>query len=162
MVDIDKEQLRPLYSEFQGSLSQAPNFDKFTHIYSADVWQLVNVTIDELSKISGEDYSRYKIIPKTSGQTNREFVETDTYRTKLGSLISRLHGKYFSNEPAPFSGMPSTIISQSQQQSQSFQVQLLLEIQSKIDEQLHNLKSGDKKRSFLEKVKGSLKSVRNT
>ena len=86
-----------------------------------------------------------------------------TFRNKLGGLISRLHGEYFSDEVAPFSGMPSTVISQTQQQSQSFQVQMLLEIQSKIDKQLHNLEAGDtKKRNFLEKVKGALKSVRDS
>ena len=58
--------------------------------------------------------------------------------------------------------MPSTVISQTQQQSQSFQVQMLLEIQSKIDEKLHELESEDKKRGFLEKVKGALTSARNT
>jgi len=39
---------------------------------------------------------------------------------------------------------------------------MLLEIQSKIDEKLHELESEDKKRGFLEKVKGALTSARNT
>jgi len=85
-----------------------------------------------------------------------------TYRNKLGGLIARLHGEYFSDEPAPFSGMPNTVINQTQQQSQNFQVQMLLEMQSKIDEKIPELKEGTKEKSFLDKIKSSLPSIKNT
>lgn len=157
MVDIDKERIRPLYAELQGLLSQAP---KGTSIDNAAFWNHFNELIDELNDVSGKDYSRFKLTP-ISGD-GFYWLHTSIYCTKLGGLISRLHGEYFSDEVAPFGGMPSTVISQTQQQSQSFQVQMLLEIQSKIDEKLHELEPEDKKRGFLEKVKGALTSVRNT
>lgn len=157
-----KEDIRPIYEELQGYLSQAPEEAKIRLIDDKNLWEQTNQTIDELSRISGEDYNRFKMTPRRIGSSVRLTVDVGTYRTKLSGLISRLHAEYFSDEPAPFSEMPSTFISQVQQQSQSFQVQLLLEIQSKIDEKLHELEPEDKKRGFLEKVKGALTSVHNT
>ena len=163
---VDKEKVKPIYSELQGYLSQAP---KDRNIRSSDtpeggLWGQVNKTIDELNKVTGKDYNRYRMVPKRNDyhDITTYSIHIDAYRTGLGGLISRLHAEYFSNEPAPFSGMPSTIISQTQQQSQSFQVQMLLEIQSKIDEKIYELEPEDKKRGFLEKVKGALTSARNT
>ena len=77
-------------------------------------------------------------------------------------MIARLHGEYFFDEPAPFSDMPNTVINQTQQQNQSFQVQMLLEVQSKIDEKISEFKEGTKEKSFLDKIKGSLSSIKNT
>ena len=154
----NKKNIKPIYAELQGCLSQAPpgkDKDGVSREVSDDILNHFNHVIDELNNVTNEDYNRFKL--RTGGWT-----DSLTYRTKLSGLISRLHGQYFSNEVAPFSGMPSTVITQTQQQSQSFQVELLLQMQSKIDEQLYKLKPGDNKRSFLEKVKGALKSVRNT
>jgi hypothetical protein len=80
-----------------------------------------------------------------------------TYRQKLGGLISHLHGKYFADERAPFSGGPSTIITQSQQQSQF--IQMVLDMQSKIDEQMPHFSEGSKEKGFLQKLKSSLSSI---
>jgi hypothetical protein len=161
----EKEDIRPIYSELQGYLSQAPNgkIELITYTKGKGLWEQVNETIDELSKITGNDYSRFKMIPRTSEVNSDNFyiVHAAEYRTKLGGIISRLHGEYFSNEPAPFSGMPSTVIRQNQHQSQSIQVQMLIDFQSKIDEEIQKLEPGDKKRSFLEKIKGSLASVKD-
>lgn len=155
-----KEKIRPIYSELQGYLSQAPDV-KTSVTYESDLWEQYNSTINELNNISGNNYDRFKISPKNDG--SGEFrMKIVSYRSKLSGLISRLHGELFSDEQPPFSSMPSTVISQTQQQSQSFQVQLLLEIQSKIDEKLNELEPEDKKRGFLEKVKGALTSVHNT
>ena len=156
-----KEEIRPIYSELQGYLSQAPGGDKIRTIYDDNLWNQVNQSIDELNRISGEEYSRFKMIPERRVDSGILILDVGTYRGNLGGLISRLHGQYFSDEVAPFSGMPSTIITQSQQQSQSIQVQMLLDFQSKIDAQLQKLEPGDKKRSFLEKVKGALASVKD-
>jgi len=38
---------------------------------------------------------------------------------------------------------------------------MLIDFQSKIDEEIQKLEPGDKKRSFLEKIKGSLASVKD-
>jgi len=49
----------------------------------------------------------------------------------------------------------------SQQQAQSFYVQMLLDIQSKIDGNLKKYGEGSKERGFLKKVKDSLSSISN-
>jgi hypothetical protein len=161
----NKEDIRPIYSQLQGCLSQTPKTSAEGSL-TFGILKNVNQVIDELNDVSGDSYDNFKMHSKLHPDDDPVYsvYDLDEFRFFLGGLISRLHGKYFSDENPPFSGMPSTVITQSQtqQQSQSFQIQLLLEIQSKIDDQLHNLKPSDKKRSFLEKVKEALKSVRNT
>jgi hypothetical protein len=156
-----KEKIRPIYSELQGYLSQAPGGDKIRVISDDNLWEHVNQAIDELSRISGENYNRFKITPRRIGRSAQLTVDVGTYRGKLGGLISRLHSQYFSDEVAPFSGMPSTVISQIQHQGQSIQVQMLLDFQSKIEEKINQLKPEDNKRKFLERIKGALASVRD-
>jgi len=151
------EDIRPIYTKLQGCLSQAPaGKDKngVSRRVSEDILEHINHVIDELNNVSKEEYNRFKL--RLGGWT-----DSLTYRTKLSGLISRLHGKYFSDETAPFSGMPSTVISQSQQQSQSMQVQMLLDFQDNITEKINRLEPGDNKRKFLEKIKGALASVRD-
>jgi len=159
---MEKGKLKPLYSELQGYLSQAPALsdERNSYIYDESVWNQYNECINLLNQTSGKDYTRFCITPKSShgGST---FVLLTVYRQKLGGLITRLHAEYFVDELAPFSGSPSTIISQNQQQTQSFHVQMLLDIQSKIDEKIPNCVEGSKEKSFLQKFKKSLGSVSN-
>ena len=89
------------------------------------------------------------------------YLDFDNYRQKLGGIIARLHGEYFSDETPPFAEMPSTIITQSQSQNQSLQVQLLLEVNDLIHKKLSTVPEGSKEKTFLEKVKASLSSVKD-
>ena len=77
----------------------------------------------------------------------------------MSGIISRIHGEFFSEELVPFSGMPSTIITQTQQQSLS--IQMYLDIQSKIDEAIPNFEDGSSEKGFLEKLKSSLNTALN-
>ncbi len=153
---MEKEKIRPYYSELQGYLSQTPPANLTDSIWEESVWTQYNETIKTLSKVSEEDLGRFSV--KSKLYDHREpFVKVIEYRHKLGGLIAYLHGKYFSGEPAPFSGMPTTVITQSQQQNQS--VQILLEIQSKIDEKINQFKDGSNEKTFLQKLKGTLASI---
>lgn len=155
-----KNKIRPLYSEFQGYLSQAPTSTNSTDsIYDEAIWNQYNDALKLLSEVVEKDYSRFRIDPQRSKHGSSSYIRVDTYRQKIGGLISNLHGEFFSDETPPFSGMPSTIITQTQQQSVS--VQILLDIQSKIDEILPKVKSGSKEESFLNKFKGVLSSISN-
>jgi len=156
-----KEEVRPIYSELQGYLAQAPNTgDKInTAIYDEGFWEQFHNTINQLNEVTGKDYNRYKIEP-LRGQMGL-FIRTLTYCQKLGGLIARLHGEYFSDEVAPFAEMPSTIITQSQNQSQSLHVQLLLEVNDLIHKKLGTVQEGSKEKTFLEKIKASLSSVKD-
>ncbi|PIY88477.1 MAG: hypothetical protein COY73_03760 [Candidatus Nealsonbacteria bacterium CG_4_10_14_0_8_um_filter_37_14] len=157
-----KEQVRPIYSELQGYLSQAPAGDKGL-IFEASIWEQHNQTIDELNTVTGKNYDRYKVEVRSIdwNRTMRRVIDSQSYRIKLGGLISRLHGEYFSDEPPPFSGMPSTVITQHQIQNQATYVQILLDLQSKIDEKLQEYKEESKEKTFLEKIKNSLSRVGN-
>ena len=74
-----------------------------------------------------------------------------------------LHAKYFSDESAPFSGSPTTVISQSQQQdqSQNVYIQFVLDLQSCIDKNIDQYDEGTKEKSFLENLKSKLSTVNN-
>lgn len=153
-----KDKIRPLYSELQGYLSQTPDYSSNqTEIYEESTWSQFHSTIDELNQVSGKSYDKFKVV-SLNAHGGGAFVRIMEYRTKLGGIISRLHAEYFNDEPAPFSGMPSTIIQQNQNQSQNIQV--LLEIQSLIDKKLSDTTDVVEK-SFLQRIKDSLASVKS-
>ena len=77
----------------------------------------------------------------------------------MNGFINTLHALYFSEEPQPVGGSPTTVISQTQYQVQS--IQMLLEFQSKIDKALQAVEEGSPQKKFLEKVKGSLSTIKN-
>jgi ubiquinone biosynthesis protein Coq4 len=76
-------------------------------------------------------------------------------------LISKLHAEYFPDELSHLDGVPGTVMTQNQQQSQSVLFQMILDVQSKIDEKISNYKDGSNEKSFLQKLKGSLSSISN-
>lgn len=156
-----KNKIRPVYSELQGHLSQTPLTANNDVFYESDgaICEQLNGCIKELNEVTGLNYDRYKIIPIGEEYGYRQ-IGVSTYRSTVGSLISRLHAEYFSDEPPPFSGSPSTIIQQTQNQQQSMTVSLLLEIQSKIDDRLHTAQDEEEK-TFLSKVKEYLPTVKN-
>ncbi len=159
---MDREKIRPLYSELIGYLSQAPQADRADDVTNnSDLWELYNNSLNLLNDVTGEDFDRFLITPEAESDFLGEYVQISTYRQKLSGLISHLHAKYFSTEPAPFSGSPSTVVSQNVQQIQSTQVQILLDIQSKIDEKINDYSDGSKEKSFLQKLKGNLSSITN-
>lgn len=161
MADGLKAKIRPIYKELQGYLSQIPLPEKpYDAITTPAVWEQFNSTIDELNTCSEKNYDKFKIsaVYREEGYQQINLVD---YRQKLGGLISRLQAEFFSDEPEPFSGSPSTIITQSQQQAQSVNVQMLLEFQGLIDKKLPELKEGSKEKKFLQKVRESLPSIKN-
>ena len=59
---MDKEKIRPFYSEFPGYLSQAPEPKKPDDIIDNEsLWNQYNSSVDLLKETSGVDYSRFKI-----------------------------------------------------------------------------------------------------
>lgn len=155
---MEKEKIRPLYSELQGYLAQAPEAKNTSDgISSSQVWSQYNGCVNLVQKITEKDYSRFEIQAETANDS--VLVRVIAYRQKLGGLVAALHGEYFSDESAPFSGMPNTIIQQTQHQNQSVNIIMLLSIQSKIDEKLSQFPEGSKEKSFLQKLKGTLSGI---
>lgn len=157
----DKKKIRPVYSELQGYLNQAPNIGEHGNSTTRDqtLWTQLNSTIDELGEVSEADFSKFKVTGIKQGQ-GYLYINVSEYRTKLGGLITRLHGTYFSDEQAPFYGMPSTTITVSNQQEQSQHQTMVLELQSLIDKKLVGLPDGNEK-SFLSSLKQGLGTVKD-
>ena len=151
------ERTRPLYSEFQGYLSQAPASGYFPSPVFESLRKSLEETIDELNIATGKDYNRFKLL-------NTESREVSVYRSKISGLISRLYGTYFSFESPPLSGHPQTIINQhqiqKQNQSQASIIGVILDVRDKIDEKLITVED-PQERSFLEKIRDGLREVHN-
>jgi len=155
---MKNDEVKCLYAEFVGYLSQLPSPSTTNDIVTDEAsWAQYNDAVARLPQVTGKDYKTFSITPGRG----RDWVELVTYRQKLGGLISRLHAEYFPELPEPFSGQPSVVITQSQQQSQSVFIQMLLDVQSKIDEKLPTLKEESKEKGFLQKLKGTLSSAPN-
>lgn len=153
----DKDAIRPIYSELQGCLAQAPEAELHRDISNAEFWEDHNLTIQELNEVTGKDYSKYIFTPMKG--YSYQHITVEIYRKKLGGLIARLHAEYFSDEQVPFADMPSTIIHQNQ--IQSVQIELIQEVTNLIDDKLQAAQAGSKEKTFLEKVRGSLSKVKN-
>jgi hypothetical protein len=154
---VDKETIRPIYSELQGCLAQAPSDENRSYIDNAEFWEHYNTIIKELNELTGKDYNKYTLSSMRGSDSSFLFVSL--YLLKIGGLIARLHAEYFKDEPVPFANMPSTIINQNQ--SQSVQIEFLLEVNNLINDKLKTAKEGSKEKSFLEKIKGSLSKVKS-
>lgn len=153
-----KDKIRPIYSELQGYLSQVPppSSDN-TWFRDRTLWTQVNALVDELNLVTQKDYSRFKIHPDAGAK--EEFMYYSAYRSNLGGLIARLHAEYFINEEPPFRSMPSTVINQTQTQTQSVDL-LLAQLDEKIFNELPKHSDGSPERGFLEKLKLSLPTIK--
>lgn len=98
MHNILMKEVKPIYFELQGYLSQAPEREKGV-IFEREVWEQYNQTVDELEQITGKKYDRYKLRP--TNEYNKPAITVQAYRTILGGIISRLHGEYFPDEMSP-------------------------------------------------------------
>ena len=153
-----KLRVRAIYSELIGYLSQCPIAKNPSDIFAnSSPWKQHNAAILELKAVTGEDYDRFVIKPEYLN--GHEIVHIVTYRQALGGLIRRIHGTHFSDEAAPFTPTPQTVVSQSQHQTQS--VQMLLDFQSKIDQELRNVPGDQKKEGFLKECKQQLGHVKD-
>jgi len=130
---------------------------------------LYHQSIEELNQLTEHNFDKFKMINSSTGGVSspgkpfRSFgskVRVEEYNGKLSGIIGEMYGLYFYDETNPLDGSPSTIINQSQQQTQSVQVQILLEIQSLIDKKLNEI-TDETEIGFLEKVKSSLVSIKS-
>lgn len=157
---MDKQEIKAIYGELMGFLSQTPPqpMDKpEISLYDEAIWTHYNKRIQSLNDLTGKDYSDYILKPNHSSSFGA-YINLLTYRNKLGGIISRLHAEYFEEMAEPFSGKPSIVVNQNQEQSQSVSVllQTVVELRDKIDQQLPNYEEGTKEKGFLKKLKDSI------
>jgi hypothetical protein len=163
-----KEEIRPIYAELWGYFLSLPKEEaNKSTINDPNIWEQLNKTIDELSTISGNDYNKFKIESKKIDQFGKilQSVNILDYKQKLNGLISKVHTQFFFDESSPFSdnSPPNLQVNQSQNQEQNVEIKIALEIQSLIDEKLNQKgeQISEKEKTFLEKVKESLKDIKN-
>jgi len=153
-----KNKVRPIYEELQGYLSQTPLPDKQPYLNNARIGDNLNSTIDELNQITKRNYDKFKIHIRR--ETNFTGSNTGEYRMCLNGLINKLHAEFFGGEVPPFSGSPSMVVKQSQQQTQSVQIKMIMDFQTIIDQKLYggsDLK--EKENTFLQKLKDKLPAI---
>ena len=93
MAEIKLTRIRSAYGDLKGQLSQLPLPNDSALVEGFIVDQL-NETLDQLTTLTGTDYSSYKI-PQSQGSPDwpGKFSSTVT-RTQMGRVISRLEEEY--------------------------------------------------------------------
>jgi hypothetical protein len=158
---MHSQEIRPIYEELQGLMSSVP---AGPIVRDESFWIHFHGLIEELEKVTGKDYKRYQVV--VDRRYGEPLMMATDYRSKVNALIMRLHGEYFVDETHPFSGSPTTVVNQSskqeQSQNQSVNISMILDFQSSIDKTLYgNPNLDDMQKSFLEKIKQSLSSVKS-
>lgn len=154
-----KDKIRPIYLELQGFLKELPKQETTSSsIRSEGVWNSYHRAIEELNSITGKNYDFAKVDIKKadSGFGIPYFVSLTEFRLKLGGVISRLYAEYFSDEANPLDGSPTTLITNSQNQSQTLQLEIVLEISALIGKKIDTLEEGSKEKKFFEQIKSGL------
>jgi len=160
-----KVEVRPDYTTLQGYLAQLQKKvgnlgSEYDEVASEYQTQLKNI-IDRLSKLTGNDYSEFQVpIHRAGGGGHQVYqqIDMEVYAFKMSGLILRLYGQFFYDERNPLDGSPSAVITSNQNQSQQVDIKLLLDVSSKIDENLRRAEDPVEK-SFLSQMKEGLNTV---
>jgi|GEM_PF-3273901 hypothetical protein len=152
-----RDKVRPLYGDFIGLMSAAPDPKEGALFYSAHTWEIYHSKVDKLQEITGESFEEYKVTPKGQEDVSDSYVYINEYRSKLSALWNTLYYRFYSEENPPFSGTPATVVHQSQSQSQS----MIVDVRQFIISKEAKYTKGSDERKLLEKVKGSLDNVKN-
>ncbi len=160
-----KAEVRPDYTTLQGYLSQIQKKEgslglRFDEVASEYQTQLKKI-IDRLSAVTGNDYSEFEVPMHRAGGNGMNVyqkIDMEVYAIKMSGLILRLYGQFFYEERNPLDGTPSTVINSNQSQSQQVDIKLLLDVSSKIDENLRRTEDPAEK-SFLTQMKEGLNTV---
>jgi len=159
--------IRPIYLELQGILSQMPIFNELTVISTSEVWENYNSVVDKLNGVTKKSYDDHKVAPKSSlyNGIQRQVVNGSFFRQKVNGLINFLHGEYFPSERAPFSGQPQIVNEQTQTVTQSTEIQVImiaaLEIQERLVKAEREYPEGSSENKFITRIKDGLKNVKN-
>lgn len=158
----NKTKVRPILAELKGYLSVAPNPEKSSRIYDAQIWNQYNSTIDELNSLTENNYDKFRLRPQ-SEEMNRSYstiVKVQDYVGKLSGLINRIQAEYFSDEQIS-SGTPNTVINanQTQFQNQEQKQSMIVDIAMYIAEKKAEHKEGSPERDFLNKFGEAIKGT---
>lgn len=153
-----KSKIKPIYGELKGVLSEAPKGGQLLHEPYHSLWERFNKLVGKLKEITeDEDYISYQLKPRHMENWGW-CVESDEYRAKVNSLITRLHATYFDQEPEPFSGIPTNVTNVSQ--SQNVSVQVYVELGMQLQAATKKAETPQEK-SFIEGLKDKISTVKS-
>jgi hypothetical protein len=146
------------YKELKGVLNSLG--DKEDWFTDREFTPQANRVIDRIGSVCPEigDIESYKL-QQDALQDGRLVVRVIPTKQKLMGLLGRMEGLYDIGEQNSPNG--HTFIQQ-QSQSQSQHITFVLDLQEKIIKEIPKHAEGTKERSFLEKLKASLPSIKDT
>ncbi len=152
----NKKDILGVYEELKGILASIPDnswFDDEGFVsHTNRIIQRAGVICREI-----DDINSYLL--KTDHIPNRgPIVNAIPAKSKLNALIGRLKGTYDLDTATPTSG--HTFV-QNQSQTQSQHVTVILELQERIINEIPKYPEGSKERTFLEKLKSALPTIKN-
>lgn len=158
----DKDKIRPLYSRLQGYLKQLPEGQNINStLKNQPLCDNINLTLDQVSAINSIDLNIHRFTDVDYVNWNgKPHVAITSLRSKLGGIIAELHGTYFYDEPAPFSGMPHMVINQTSQQNQNVYVTIREELSKLVDSNMSKAKSNEEV-NFLTQIREGLGTINN-
>lgn len=155
MIDAEtKNKILGIYEELKGIVSSMPEELWFDDEGFADhangVIQRAGSTCPEIIDI------RAYILEKEYSQNRGNIVYTVPAKSKLNALIGRLRGTYDLDLPPTSNG--HTFI---QNQSQTQSLSIALDFQERILKEISKHEVGTKERTFLEKIKAVLPTIKS-
>jgi len=93
MAEIQLARIKSIYGDIKGLLSQIPTVEiqKFVKDFTVRTF---NDALDELTRISNTDYSRYKVPESERNRTWPDKFESVVVRAQVGRVISRLEEEF--------------------------------------------------------------------
>lgn len=107
-----KVRVRPYYEELKGLLAQLPppNDSNRNCLGDFEPASHLNQVISALNALSTGNYDRFCFPPEILPPGEYRIPDTlSLLRVKTSALIMHLYGKFYSDEPEPFSGHSQTI-----------------------------------------------------
>jgi len=152
------EQIRSIYSELKAYQSSS---EKNRSIYENSIWERFNSLIDKLTTITGDtDYEVFKLEPKhLYGNIS---VSYEQYHSKINGVIGKIEGVFGTINTKDATGTRYQFIN-SQTQTQTQEIAMLLDFQSKLDSKLYDksIKLSTQEKSFLERIKSGIAGIKD-
>lgn len=160
MAEIQLTKIKSIYGDIKGLLSQIP-LPEISPLVNKFLVKTFNDSIDELSGVSGTDYSRYKVPESQESQDWQGEYDAKIIRAQIGRTISRLEEEFnFDKKPSDL--QPAIAIFNKNQNTNTIEVNYsindIIELQkdseakSKLQELKDELGKTDKNWNSIKKI----------
>jgi len=117
VAEVNHQRIKSLYGEIYGILSQLAPVEQGN--YSSSIGAHYNSTVDDLSKQTNTDYSRHKLTKEYQWD---DYYDSQSARSKIGSLVSRLEQEYGFGAQNSTKTKPPVVVTVNQNQQVSVSV----------------------------------------